>query len=155
MLLLSMASIAWWGPGMPLIHQGLTLIRSKRVGCMLIWPHCIRQKASARLALGLPGPDTRSLGLHSDKHLSALCLCADIKSGVHLSSLRIETNNHCRGQTCFAVKARLVARATEFYCCPVHMLPELCCWLWFQKHNDLGNWLTVPSIVCHYYRLLS
>jgi hypothetical protein len=113
---------------MPHIHQVLTLIRGEREGCMLIRPHCIRQ-ASACLALGLPGPDTRSLRLRSYKQNVCTVSVADIKTGVHLSSSRIETNDHCRGQTCFTVKARLLARVTALYCCPVHTLPELCCWL--------------------------
>ena len=48
-------------------------VRGEGVGGMLIRPHWIQQKASARLALGLPGPDTHLLVLHSDKQLSALC----------------------------------------------------------------------------------
>lgn len=51
---------------------------------------------SARLMLGLPGPGTRLLVLPSVS-------VADIKT--FFSSESIETNNQCRGQTCFIVKA--------------------------------------------------
>jgi hypothetical protein len=48
-------------------------VRGKGVGGMLIRPHWIQQKASAHLALGLPGPHMHLLALHSAKQLSALC----------------------------------------------------------------------------------